>query len=258
MRAYKGIILALLLLRGLSAEAQTPLVLLQPKTQRIDVVSSATVWLAGNGVQVLHAYSVRITYDPLLLRCVAVQDKGFLGPMVLFFPTVNNQAGEIRADAALLGPGGVSGSGNLLEMKFEGVRSGTSLLRVMSADLRDTASTPIAVQTQDREILVGDVDGVASAGNMDAAVLQAGSYPNPFNSSTTITIRAGYGTAAVSIYSILGTEVFHREMQSRAEESSTFVWDARDRSGAVLPSGVYVLRVESGGRSACARLMLLK
>jgi hypothetical protein len=258
MHGRKGIILGLLFLWGLPAEAQTPVVQVQPGTQQINGSSLATIHVVINGVQALHAFSVRIAYDPLLLRCTAVHDKYFLGSSALFFPGVDSVAGEVRADAAILGPGGVSGTGELLEVVFEGVQTGSASLHFTTVDLRDTANKSIAVQTQDGEIRVGSVNGIAAMDNGGASMLQAVSYPNPFNSSTTLILRAGDGTAVMSVYSLLGVEVLHREVSSRRGVASTVVWDGRDRSGRAVGSGVYLFRVSMAGSSACTRIMLLK
>jgi hypothetical protein len=258
MRYLKEVVFGMLMLSAPAADAQTPSLVLQPATQRIEVDSTATVQVAINGVQAMHAFSVRVAYDPLMVRCKAVRDKGFLGSMTLFFPKIDSLAGEVGVDAAILGPGGANGSGSLLELVFEGVRSGTAPLHFTTADLRDTANKPISLLTQDGEIRVGDVNGIAFTTNRGGDVLQAVSYPNPFNSSTIIKFRTGDGLSVISIYSLLGVEVLHRELQTRRGETSTITWNGCDHSGRTVASGVYLFRVTSGGTSACTRIMLLK
>jgi hypothetical protein len=258
MTLFRGIVLGLLMLRSLSAEAQGPSLALQPATQNISKGSSATVQVAINGVQALHAYSVRIAYDPLRLRCLSVRGKTFLGSSTLFFPNLDSIAGKVGADEAILGTGGVSGTGALLELVFEGLQSGTSALHLVTTDLRDATNTPITVQAQDGEIRVGEINSVTSTILEDSGELQAVCYPNPFNSSTRLNVRSGNGTAVVSIYSLLGVEVLHREVQTRRGETLTINWNGCDQAGRTLAGGVYFFRVTFAGTSACTRIMLLK
>jgi hypothetical protein len=131
-------------------------------------------------------------------------------------------------------------------------------LHFTTADLRDTANRSITVQTQDGEIRVGSINEIRSIQSNGDAVVQAASYPNPFNSSTTLIVRAGDGTAVMSIYSMVGEEVLHREVHSRRGAPSSFVWNGCDQQGRALASGVYLFRVTMAGSSANTRIILLK
>jgi hypothetical protein len=254
MPVRKGIFLGLLLLCRLSADAQTPELLIQPQTQHIDVDSTAAVQVVVNGVRELHAFSVRIAYDPLVVRCAAVRDKGFLGSMTLFFSKIDTLAGEIRVDEALLGQGGVSGSGVLLEFDMQGARNGTSALHFTTADLRDTANALIPASVHDGEIQVGDATGVAMNRNTDVSVPQALVYPNPFNPRTVVSSQLpAASNVKLVIYDMLGRKVavLVNEWRPAGHYSDTF-----DATG--LSSGVYLLRVTLAGSSTVTRIMLLK
>lgn len=257
MSVTRGIIPGLLLW-SLSAGAQTPQILIQSETQHLSLDSSTTTRVVISGARALHAFSIRVAYDPLLVRCTAVRDKGFLGSMTMTFPGIDSLTGEAGFDAAILGPGGVNGDGDLLEMSFSGERSGVASLHFTRADLRDTADKPITVQTQDAEILVGDANGIARPGRETAGKLRAVPYPNPFNSSTTFVLDGLYERAAISIYSLLGQEVMRHEVHARDGEPVAYVWDGRDQSGRALASGVYLFRATSAGSSAWSRIILLK
>jgi len=88
----------------------------------------------------------------------------------------------------------------------------------------------------------------------DAAALFP-NYPNPFNSSTTISLRVPEsGHARVTVHTLLGQEV-------------AVLFDGAAAGGTVyrvrfeaprLATGMYVCRLQSNGRSEVQRLSLMK
>jgi len=79
-------------------------------------------------------------------------------------------------------------------------------------------------------------------------------YPNPFNSSTSISYSiAASGHASLLVYNIVGQKVatlFSGVQQAGAHKA---VWDA-----AGVPSGVYFARLESGAGSRSIKMVVLK
>lgn len=89
--------------------------------------------------------------------------------------------------------------------------------------------------------------------------LRLTSYPNPFTDTATIGFRSQEAsTAEVSIYNIRGELVrcLFRGVAKAGENS--IVWDGTDNVGRALPSGVYIYRVNTGGKQAVNKLLLLK
>jgi hypothetical protein len=79
-------------------------------------------------------------------------------------------------------------------------------------------------------------------------------FPNPFNSSTTISFTHNQpGIVTLSVYNIQGQRVaeLFRGIREAGEHSIT--WHALD-----YPSGVYFARLEAGGSSKTAKMVLLK
>jgi hypothetical protein len=80
-------------------------------------------------------------------------------------------------------------------------------------------------------------------------------YPNPFNPRTSIQFSlADGGPATLKVYNVLGEEgatLFAGVAEPGRLYQST--WD-----GSNSPSGVYFVRLESGGQSGIKRLMLVK
>jgi hypothetical protein len=85
------------------------------------------------------------------------------------------------------------------------------------------------------------------------------SYPNPFNSTTTITFNYPEGgDVSIGIYDITGRLV--RELYSINKEGGEIkaVWDATGNSGRRVSSGIYFVRVESKNYSSTIKLLYLR
>jgi hypothetical protein len=84
-------------------------------------------------------------------------------------------------------------------------------------------------------------------------------YPNPFNPSTTIEYAVPVSNhVTLKIYDLLGRTV--RTLVDRYTTPGTYkvVWDARNDAGNLVPSGVYLYRMESSHFAQVKRLVLLK
>jgi len=84
--------------------------------------------------------------------------------------------------------------------------------------------------------------------------------PNPFNPSTTIRYELASSTRVqLDVYDAAGRRV--RELVGGWMGSAgahTVAWDGRDDRGAVLPSGVYIVRLNAGTAIQTGRAVLLK
>ncbi len=70
-------------------------------------------------------------------------------------------------------------------------------------------------------------------------------YPNPFNLSTTISYELGAsGRVKLSIHNLRGERVILLVDAEQAVGAYSFVWNGTNSSGATLPSGVYVIKLE--------------
>lgn len=84
-------------------------------------------------------------------------------------------------------------------------------------------------------------------------------HPNPFNPSTRI--RFALPEAApvhLSVYDVLGRRVV--VLIDEAMEAGTYdaVWDGRDEAGALVPSGMYLYRIEAGSFVQARTMLLVK
>ncbi len=84
-------------------------------------------------------------------------------------------------------------------------------------------------------------------------------FPNPFNPGTrfTFTLPAP-GKVRLAIFDIGGRLVRRLVDQERPAGTFTERWDGRDGSGAPVAAGVYLARLEQGGRSAVRKLVVVK
>lgn len=84
-------------------------------------------------------------------------------------------------------------------------------------------------------------------------------YPNPFNPETTIQFDLPQATGVViSIYNLQGQLV--RTLLETKKEAGfhEIIWNARDETGKIMSSGVYLYRIEAGEYMEVRKLMLLR
>ncbi|MGD9546772.1 MAG: choice-of-anchor D domain-containing protein [Candidatus Krumholzibacteriia bacterium] len=85
------------------------------------------------------------------------------------------------------------------------------------------------------------------------------SYPNPFNPQTTVPFIMGEpGHARLAVYDLAGRLVMVMLDEDVPAGLNERVWLGRDGRGRPVPSGVYYLRLDAGGRVDMGKTMLLK
>lgn len=144
------------------------------------------------------------------------------------------------------------------------VRPWATHIEIMDA-LRQTASQAGA---PNREYGWGIIDASAAAaeilsdvrgGPALSSVVLHPAFPNPFNPTTTIRYEIVTRTRVnLSIFDVRGALVATLVDEVRAPGSGSFVWNAKDRRGNALASGVYLCRLIAGGEQQSRKLVLLK
>ena len=103
------------------------------------------------------------------------------------------------------------------------------------------------------------VVGVADDGGELPSVLQVASYPNPFNPRTTIHYDLPEsGSVRLQVYDLSGRLVTTLVDEVRALGFHEVTWTGRDASGRSVPSGVYLCRLEAGGKVVHGRMTLVR
>ena len=83
--------------------------------------------------------------------------------------------------------------------------------------------------------------------------------PNPFNPMTTIKFSVEReGPVSLTIFDLSGRKVRTLLNEPYGPGEHTVVWDGHNDAGAPMPSGVYLYRYDSGGRSMTRKMMLVK
>jgi hypothetical protein len=89
--------------------------------------------------------------------------------------------------------------------------------------------------------------------------LRVGNHPNPFNPMTTVNFElAAKGQATVNVYDLKGRLVRNLVDASFAAGPHSVPWDGMGNEGRPVGSGVYLVRVVSGGGVAENKMVLLK
>ncbi len=100
------------------------------------------------------------------------------------------------------------------------------------------------------EVVIVDDEGIRSP----RSYIALSTYPNPFNSSTTIIYNDLKG-GDIEIYNIIGQKI--RTLTSTIEEGK-IIWDARDALGNKVSSGIYFARAKTFRNSETIKLLYLK
>jgi hypothetical protein len=143
----------------------------------------------------------------------------------------------------------------------------TAYQRTVLANVSDGMINIHARATVDRPLLNGIMVGYIGTGvkegtgqvphQDDLAIL--GSYPNPFNGSTQVAVRAPAGDRVTfKVYDLLGRQVAQQELDQQEGGVVTTRWDPRGSGERPLPSGLYLGVAEGRLRSRPHRMIYIQ
>jgi len=102
------------------------------------------------------------------------------------------------------------------------------------------------------------VAGPSGTGPSESAI-RLTAAPNPFNPWVEIRYASPSGAGGeLLVYDVTGALVRTLAPGAGAPAGGTLIWDGRDHSGHALPSGVYFVRLRSGGESVTRKILLLR
>jgi hypothetical protein len=108
-------------------------------------------------------------------------------------------------------------------------------------------------------VIAMPVAGVSDDQGIPAAFRLVGNHPNPFNPRTTISFgldRGGW--ARMGIYDLAGRRVTVLTERTFSAGEHDLVWDGTDDAGHALPSGTYIVRLETLGGVQAGKVMLIR
>lgn len=116
------------------------------------------------------------------------------------------------------------------------------------------------LQTRDVYAIFSKINlGIESDGNIPLEFAVHENYPNPFNPTTKIRVDLPEASPTeVTVWNMLGQKVATLYAGDLNAGSHSITFNARNDNGIMLPSGVYIYRVESGSHIAMKKMMLLK
>jgi len=103
-------------------------------------------------------------------------------------------------------------------------------------------------------------DGTISVGpRADSPAILTGIHPNPVNALTTVSFALELEERVkIGIYDLTGRRLNALSDQEFAAGPHTVTWNGRDSEGEVMPSGIYVVRLESESRVESRKVTLIR
>jgi hypothetical protein len=197
---------------------------------------------AGN----VQAMSARLAFDPAVVEPLAVMGGALLDAQGRPGAVLSPEPGIV--DVGLLGAGpGIAGHGELVRMSFRVKSQGEAGLAIANVIARDVSNRDLAVT------------GATGGSSVTSRTALGAAFPNPFARATAVNLSLrSSGRASLGVYDVAGRRVRSLLNGLQPAGSRTIVWDGLDDAGASLGTGVYVMRLDAGGRVESRVVHLVK
>lgn len=257
---------------------------------------TAEVKIMARSVEEMHKFNFKVTFDPAILKVEKVdrasfsqwkpRPKDIRDADIWSEPLIDNTKGVVTLICNSTFAGGVSGSGYIATIRFEGKNVGKTSLKFTEASIVDAKGKIINPELRTLDIQVIDFhpqdlnrDGVVDIRDF---VLMASdetgshpapssaqfnlrqNYPNPFNPETWIPYDlAKPSYVNIIIYSSTGEvvkmlDLGYKEAGFYGDKSKTAYWDGTDHAGQKVSSGVYFYTIQADGFTATRKMLLSK
>jgi hypothetical protein len=131
-----------------------------------------------------------------------------------------------------------------------------------AGEFRDTATVVYGNNQQTLVIPLHGVTSLSSGGRDNSLPVKFAlhqNFPNPFNSTTMIRYDLPQGAfVSLTIYNVVGQKVRVLENAETSAGSHTISWDGTDDHGQPVPSGLYLVRLDSRLGIQIQKAMLIK
>jgi tetratricopeptide (TPR) repeat protein len=111
------------------------------------------------------------------------------------------------------------------------------------------------------ELILNEIDQLYTSNEQIVSndVIMTSNYPNPFNPSTTITFSIPETSRVrISVYNIKGQKVKELMNTEMTRGNHRLVWNGKDANNSNVASGIYFIKLESGGKTSIRKAMLMK
>jgi len=151
--------------------------------------------------------------------------------------------------------------------QLAGGEADTVVVKIDAANLDvDDFSGVILMMTNDPDELVVQIpvslDVVTSVSEDDilpARFALSRNYPNPFNPETRIEFElATQSNVRLEVYNLLGQKIRTLVNGTRSAGSHKVVWDAKDKTGKEVGTGVYVYQMTAGEYTSSQKMLLVR
>ena len=205
-------------------------------TLRLETISDDGLWLLvlADGVETAGSAMV-VDYDPHMFRLTNVHG-GTHGSGRLLFDE------EEEGRVLVLTKGvGLAGGELLARLHFEPLVAEANHFPSSSPfTVREAA-----LRRADGLVVQPDVGAITVVNLLPESFGLAPNYPNPFNSSTTISFQLPVaGAARIEIFDLLGQKIRSLVAGERAAGFHETTWDGRDDSGLLTAAGPYLYRLD--------------
>ncbi len=209
------------------------------------------------------SFAGTLKWKPTVLSFVS--HSGVKANFLGFVTTTNAASGTLIFDG--INPAGVARKSNILTVTFRvaGAKDSSTVLDLAFSVMATGAPAfmdllPILTVT-DAMVTVGTTSVRESAAPPQGFRLEQ-NFPNPFNPETTITFTAPAPWKApvtLRIYDLHGRLV-KTLLEGKLMSSGVhhIIWDGKDNSGKLLPSGVYFYKIVLGNFVAVRKMLLEK
>jgi len=100
---------------------------------------------------------------------------------------------------------------------------------------------------------------VTSLSENISAILNTGSYPNPFSTNTTIQYTLNTtGQVVINVYDVKGQVVRHLVGEEKLSGEYTIVWDATNDNGGLVKDGFYFYTITINNYTHTEKMILLR
>jgi hypothetical protein len=205
------------------------------------------VTLRFTGTGAVHALSADLAWDAAVASIAGVS----AGPALEDAGGVAMAPRPGTVDLAVLGASspGLTGDGVVATVRFRALRDGEPRVRLAEVRARDAGNRPVSLGTTT----------TAAAPVVPHTTALGAVFPNPFHASLNVSFAlARESRVRVTVYDLAGRVVRHVEDGPRTAGFHVVSWDGRADAGSPAPSGVYMIRFETGEVVQTRRVQLVR